>query len=250
MLSPLSNRGGSDSATNFSFFRRPGTAPATPAPSPPANKPAENGTLPEAPVGGEGFIGGDYTGIILRPELKPVTLLVPPLMSTHNGGVTQVSKPLSIPFGGEYWMYRWPFARPPRNAVVKRGAPANLSFKTTDHVPLLMEARHRLEQPLSIRCCRAIQVEITNADTLANTVYLEVILINNTHPSTQPTLLGSQPVNSVPEKNQPAAELLRFPFPNSPTITQFDEIRILFHRAISRADRSARASINRFVLIP
>jgi hypothetical protein len=54
----------------------------------------------------------------------------------------------------------------------------------------------------------------------------------------------------VPEKNQPAAELLRFPFPNSPTITQFDEIRILFHRAISRADRSARASINRFVLIP
>jgi hypothetical protein len=89
---------------------------------------------------------------------------------------------MSIPFSGEYWMFRWPFARPPQNSFFQRGTPSLLSFKSTDHRPLQMEARHKLDQPIALSCCRMINLDIRNADRFPNTIALELVLINNDLP--------------------------------------------------------------------
>jgi hypothetical protein len=193
---------------------------------------------------------GDYWGVILWPELKPVTMLVAP--PAPGGGITSAStRPLSIPFGGEYWMYRHPFRRPPSRSHFQRGDPARLFFTTTDRKPLQMEARHKLEQPIAASCCSAMLVEIRNADRHPGTIGLEVILLEA---SAGAESLGVEPVRSAPdlklERPRAVAETLAFPFPASTGIERFDEIRVVFHRSPARASKSARVAIERFVLKP
>jgi hypothetical protein len=151
-------------------------------------------------------------------------------------------------------MFRWPFSRPPRNSFFQRGSPANLSFRTTDHGRLQMEARQKLGEPLSARCCGRLQVVIQNADLHPGTVRLEALLIDGGQPAGVEQSLGLAPVQSVTnptgDRAEPVLETLHFRFPSSPHIEQFDEIRVIFHRASGRMDRSARVSIERFVLVP
>src|ERR1035438_7910264 len=87
-----------------------------------------------------------------------------------GGGPPVMPRPLAIPFSGEYWMFRWPYARPPKTSFFQRGSPAVLSFTSTDHRPLQMEARHKLDQSIALSCCSAIRLEIRNADRYPNTI--------------------------------------------------------------------------------
>jgi len=164
-----------------------------------------------------------------------------------------MQRPLSIPFSGEYWMFRWPYARPPKTSFFQRGTPSALSFSSTDHRPLQMEARHKLDQPVSLTCCAAIRLEIRNADRYPNTISLELVLINNDrHGVSQ--MLGHYNVTSRPDLSRdpvvPVNETLEFPIPVSSSLEAFDEFRVIFQRAYRRADKSARVSIERFVLVP
>ena len=161
---------------------------------------------------------------------------------------------MSIPFSGEYWMYRWPFARPPQNSFFQRGTPSALSFKSTDHRPLQMEARHNLEQHIALSCCRAIQLDIRNADRFPNTIALELVLISNDLPGAPSVTLGRELVTSVPDLSKdpvrPMAEMVSFAVPAAASIESFNELKIVFYRDRRRADQSAKVSIERFVLIP
>ena len=128
----IGNYGGRGSGGIASLFRTPAER----------NPPAQSGK-PDTTTPGDAGIGGNYAGVILWPEIKSVTTLVAPL--SRRGDVLSSSVPLSIPFGGEYWLYRWPYRRPPRHSTTRRGTPAALSFRTTDRVPLKMEAYQKLE---------------------------------------------------------------------------------------------------------
>jgi hypothetical protein len=44
----------------------------------------------------------------------------------------------------------------------------------------------------------------------------------------------------------PAAERMDFPFPPSPALEQFDQIKVIFRRPLAYAAHSARVSIERF----
>lgn len=151
-------------------------------------------------------------------------------------------------------MFRWPFARPPENSYFQRGTPAVLSFKTTDRARLQMEARQKLEQPISLRCCSRLQVAILNADPDPASVWLELLLIDGTLPEGAAQSLGLAPVLSVPDlKANPKAqipEILDYKFPASPRLERFDEIKAVFHLMLGRMDKSARIAIERFVLVP
>ena len=197
-------------------------------------------------------VPGDYEGVILWPEIKPVTTLVAPL--TRRGGASASAfQRLSIPFGGEYWMFRRPFLRPPPGSFLRRGTPAMLFFSTTDRRPLEMEARQKLEQSIALDCCRGMQIEIRNADRHPGTVSVEAALIDGERPGVAESL-GIAPVTSVPDlqadPTTPVPETLDFRFPLSPRLDRFDQIKVIFHRAIGRVDKSARVSIERFVLMP
>src|SRR5262245_52541484 len=151
-------------------------------------------------------------------------------------------------------MFRWPYSRPPKNSYFKRGTPVAMSFKTTDHARLLMEARHKLFQAISVRCCRRLEVDIVNGDPYPGTIMLELVLIDGETPGALPMSVGVAPVSSVPDVNvnpvRPVRETIQFPLPPTPRIDQFDQIKVNFHRTLNCADRSARISIERFVLRP
>ena len=157
-------------------------------------------------------------------------------------------------------MFRWPYRRPPQNSYFRRGTPSALSFSTPDHFPMQMEARQKLEQTISLRCCSRLQMAILNADPYPKTISLELILIdgnierwNRLHPEmlkTAQASLGRAPITSLPQQRATASETLDFPFPPAPHLDQFNEIKVIFHRADGRMDRSARVSIERFMLVP
>jgi hypothetical protein len=147
-------------------------------------------------------------------------------------------------------MFKPPYLRPPKHSFFRRGSPLALSFKTTDHRILHMEARQKLDEPVDPNCCSAIRVEVSNADRYPGTVSLELILLDGPHPYT----LGKAPLMSRPDLNSrpvtPAREIVEFDIPRDLPARTFDQWKVIFHRRQLRIDRSARVSIERFVLVP
>lgn len=221
--------------------------------------PGEHGgtgtTPPPRPQTANTGASGGFPGVILWPEIKPVTTLIAPLPALgSNPFQGRPAQPMSIPFGGEYWMFRWPFAHPPASSILERGTPSQLAFSTTDHTPLQMEAHQKLETPIDVRCCRGMELEVLNADHYPGTLRLELILLNTEHGAPLPQSLGTAPVTSHPDMSQDpplaAFETLEFAVPAEPAIDQFNEFKVVFHRAGQRLDKSAKVSIERFVLLP
>jgi hypothetical protein len=125
---------------------------------------------------------------------------------------------------------------------------------TTDHRLLFMEARHQLERPIDVHCCRSIRLVISNADRYPGTVILELLLKDTRPGHPQPLSLGKEPVTSIPDMRRdpplPASETLSFAVPPAPALRQFDQLIVRFRRDRIRIDRSARIAIDRFVLAP
>jgi hypothetical protein len=219
----------------------------------PGAAPAQPGGVPsETP---RGLADGGFFGVILWPEVKPYTTLIAPMPQTKGGlGTAAPARPMSIPFSGEYWLFRWPFAHPPENSLFERGSPSRLSFSTTDHQPMQMEAHHKLDQPIAIDCCRSIQIEVRNADSYPGTLALELFLVDGESPRRYQMWMGRALVNSRPDTSRetvvPVFETLEFAMPEDPPIQQFDEFRLIFSRDRRRADKSAKLAIDRFVLLP
>jgi hypothetical protein len=199
---------------------------------------------------GENLPVDSFPGVILWPELQPVPTLVAPIPRVHHGmGIPVAQRPMAIPFSGEYWMYRWPSGRPPKNSYWKRGSPATLSFRTTDHRPLQMEARHKLDQAIDIGCCSRILLEIRNSERQADPISMELVLLN-----TEPFPLQRQSLGKAAA--QPAAgvtavpQTLTFDIPPKPALEEFNEFQVMFLRDPERMDKSAKIAIERFVLVP
>jgi hypothetical protein len=201
------------------------------------------------PAGGAKRIGdNDSPGVILWPEVRAVTTLVAPL-SYWTGFGAHAVHPLGIPFSGEYWMFREPHERPPYGSFFDRRSPIGIGFRTTDRAPLQMEAHHKLDQPIDLRCCTKIQMVIWNADRYPGTVTLEVILVDTKQPGQVSQSLGKAVVRSSPGA-LPVRETLDFPIPVARAVQRFNEFKVSFHLDRSRPDRSARIEIERFVLVP
>jgi hypothetical protein len=241
-----------------SFMRGPGgngsTAANNPATQPPGMPGDGRLDLPDASAGNIADASG-FPGVVLWPEIKPIPTLIAPMPQTPDGGgIPLMPRPLSIPFSGEYWLFRWPYARPPKTSFFQRGSPAAMSFSSTDHRPLQMEARHKLDQSIALNCCSAIRLEISNADRYPDTISLELILLNNELPAAPSLSLGHYNVTSRPDANHdpvvPVHETLEFPIPSAAPLDSFNEFKIVFLRARVRMDKSAKLAIDRFTLMP
>jgi len=109
-----------------------------------------------------------------------------------------------------------------------------------------MEAHQKLDPPVSVHCCSQIQLTIQNTDQYPGTVELELILIDTTVPINLVQSLGTLPAGSP----SPGEQTLTFPIPPVTALQKFDEIKVVFHRAQLRVDKSAKIAIERFVLVP
>ncbi len=211
-------------------------------PTPPAPKPLDR---PDVPVVTGAVKDGSYPGVILWPEVKPVTVLIEPMPAVGNK-FARAAHPLVIPFGGEYWMFRFLLPRPPANSFFQRGSPAKLSFSTTDHWPLQMEAHQKLEQDIDLSCCSRIQLGISNADRNPSTITLEL--------QAGDFSLGKAMVTSTPdlskETTQPVSETLDYNVPPELAGHPIRSFKVIYQRLRGRTDKSVRIAIERFVLIP
>jgi hypothetical protein len=194
-----------------------------------------------------------FPGVVLFPETEPPKAIAAPQPhSLFSQRPADFQKPSTIPFTGEYWMFKPPSVRPPQTSYLRKGTPLVFSFVTTDHRPLDMEAHQKLDHAIDLRCCRGIQIAISNVDRYPGTVTLEVILINGTSQQS----LGTAEVTSRPAgprwnlSGLPVPETLEFAVPRSTPLREFNEIKVVFHRTPLRVDRSARISIERFLLMP
>jgi hypothetical protein len=186
---------------------------------------------------------GSFPGVILWPEVRPVPRLVAPRPAGAGQGIA-LERPYSIPFDGKYLLYRWPYQRPPGNSILERGNPVAMAFSTTDHWALNMDAVQQFDEPLDLRCCSRVRVEIWNADRYPGTVSLDLFADG--------LLLGNAPVKSTPNlKQEPVVAVPEtLDFPTYGAAGECKELKLAFRRARMRMDKSARISIERFVLVP
>jgi hypothetical protein len=195
-----------------------------------------------------------YESIILWPVPKKKKLLAP-LPSRASVQGLRMTKPVVIRFDGPYWYFRPPRKSPGSRAHVVRGNPLAVNIRSTDFIPLLMEARQNLGAAIQLTCCREIQVTIENHDNTPGRIALGVLLTDSTSIGKPAVYLGQQPVISTEPgnfsvKSSPASEVLRFPVPIHPRIDRFDEITVIFLPDTERAQAGARIAIEEFELLP
>jgi hypothetical protein len=207
---------------------------------------------PDIPVVSGPDVAGGFPGVILWPEVKPVTVLIEPMPSIGSK-FAGARRPFVIPFGGEYWMYRFLQSGPPKNSFFQRGKPSNLSFSTTDHWPMQMEARQKLEQNIDLACCGRIQLGISNADRYPGTVTMELIVVNHDFGRSEISL-GKALVSSVPNLGQDpvqaVSETLDYTLAADLAGHEINEFKVIYQRLRGRTDKSAKVAIERFVLVP
>jgi hypothetical protein len=223
-------------------------------PEPKASGTAAKKAAPDD-AGEDTGVPGGFPGVVLWPEIKSyTTLIAPPPPPGHGLFYGPAPQPLGIPFYGEYWLFRWPFDRPPPRSMLRRGTPTAMSFSTTDRERLHMEAHQKLESSIAVDCCSEIDLEIANADRFPGTVLLALAVIDSSKTRPSSLSLGVEPVESRPDLARepvlPVRETLHFAMRAASWLGQFDEFRVTFYRDSSRADKSARIAIQRFVLVP
>jgi hypothetical protein len=199
-------------------------------------------------------MGSGYKGIILWtvPEKKKeIPLIAPPVLSRISPAD---QRPLTIPFDGQYWYFQPPYKSPGAEAHVFHDDPAVANIRSTNWLPLLMEAHENLGSSIDLARCRELQVYIRNGDNHPGSVVLGVILSNSNLPGKPSLSLGGQPVVSTQPshftiKTSPAEEVLHYAIPARPRIDRFDQITIVFFPASERSLEGAKIGIQQFELI-
>lgn len=169
-----------------------------------------------------------YEGIILtRPKMRQE--IVTPVLALNPGTFTKQNR--VIPFDGQYWYYQWPDAAPGPYAHIVPGDPTKSQIKSTDHYPIMMEAHQRLPKPMEAGCCRTLQVNVENADTVPGTITLDVVLKDANGKPGSAVRLGSQvlvssTVSPIPPHRGPVQETLVFQIPRDAKKKPFDEITV------------------------
>jgi len=198
------------------------------------------------PPGGDGVRGDSYLGVILLPEIQKQVTLVPPLPALIHNPFRENKRSLEIPFYGVYWFFRRPYTRPPPDSLELHGKPSDLTFRSHDSRPLIMEAHQSLGAPFQVSCCASIQLALTNRSRVPGTVSIELLLVDTFADGKPSQSLGMLPVQSAFGAN----EVLTYPIPPSPAVQQFDEFTIRFHRPFLLARESPNVSIDGFTLRP
>lgn len=199
---------------------------------------------------------GNASGVIVWPESEPRPVMLAPVLPTTTPRLPslQPADAWSVRFSGEYWFFKPPDERPPERSYKLIGSPLKLALRSADEYQLLMEAHQLFASPVELKCCRQIQVVISNADRHPRTVTVELLVGNHKLPASAAMSLGRAMVTSTQAGDSadppPVDEVLTFDIPPSAAIREFDEMTIRFHLQYLRSGQSARIAIERLVLVP
>jgi hypothetical protein len=198
------------------------------------------------------FLG--YQRIILWPvpEKKKIVVSAPSRTSPRG---FNISKPVTIRFDGSYWYFQPRGNSLGTRAHIARGNPLTVNIRSTNHIPLIMEAHQSLAAEVPLACCREIQVAIENQDNAPGAIALGVLLTDTTAIGKPTLYLGPQTLVSTQPgqftvKTSPVSEILSFRVINQSKIEQFDEITVVFFPDSERPYTGAKIAIKQFDLIP
>lgn len=199
--------------------------------------------------------GAGYVGIILYPPPIKKQFIAPALQNDFFQASTH-SKPVLIPFDGQYWYFKAPSHRPSGRAHIAHGKPTDVNIHSTDYDPLQMEARQDLSRPVDLDQCAEIDLALTNADTRPGPIDVELELGDTAIKGLPPLFLAPQPIAStqiqqkIPIDRQPIHETLRFRIPARHTLQRFNQITVVFLPSAPRSRFGAKVSIEGFELLP
>jgi hypothetical protein len=197
----------------------------------------------------------EYSGVVLVLPAKPHEKLTPPPSSSQQHFSGAIARPVIIPFDGVYWYFKPQDGHPRPDARTTKGDPAKVNIRSTDFLPLNMEAHQKLGTSITLDCCSALRLAIRNADDRPGEIAIEIRL-RNTAPSNPATLsLGTQTLASSREgravlNRAPVEELLRFLLPRRTSQTQFNEIIVVIKPAPERSRGGAHIAVQHFELVP
>jgi len=186
-----------------------------------------------------------YVGIILtRPKMRHE--IVVPVLTANPEGFRKQEK--MIPFDGQYWYFQDPAVRPGPNPHIVQGDPTKKQIASTDRLPIVMEAHQRLRTPMEAHCCRALQLNLVNADAVPGSITLEVQL-RDEHgyvASLGDKVLASSTVSPMPLHRAPVKETLLFQLSRSAKDRVFDEITVKIKPARSRSLAAPKVAVESF----
>ena len=168
-----------------------------------------------------------YSGIVLWSKKQDLTPLVAPTpaLGKYQMETGRRANPLVVPFNGVYWFFQAPYEHPPRGSREAHGSPELVTARSTDQLPLSMEAHQNLGVLIDLNCCTRIRVAIRNKDRYPETVSLELVLTDTSLLKRPSQSLGNVMVTSTrPWKlygDRPAViETLTFEMPPHSTINR------------------------------
>ena len=203
-----------------------------------------------------GQSGSDFVGIILWPPQKKKVDIVPPRPNAPVLGLGVGAKPLIIPFDGPYWYFKAPMMGPGPKAHVTFGEPTKANVRSTNWMPLRMEAHQNLGLPIDLDCCREIDMRVTNADNRAGRIDIALVLTDTASPGSKQLMLGDEPVLSSLNMKRtaldraPVTETLKFAIPRAAGLRRFDEIDVIVQPSVERAKLGSRVAVEEFELVP
>ena len=196
-----------------------------------------------------------YLGIILLPPRKPHRKVILPPNLTKASGVPR--QPVVIPFDGAYWYFKPPDQRPEPGAIIAHGDPTKKTIRSTNALPLIMEAHQFLGLPIRMNSLSAIRLSIENADHIPGVIYIEIRLRNISPKGVTSQSLGAQvlpssthPITYASLIRPPVDEVLTFHFPHPTHLHQFNEITVAIEPNKERSLIGTRVAIQSFELLP
>ena len=181
-------------------------------------------------------------------------MIVPAPRTTSATGFN-LRKPLTIRFDGAYWYFHPRGDSLGARAHVTHGDPLTVNIRSTNYIPLVMEAHQNLAAPIPLSCCSEIGVTIENRDNAPGLIALGVLLTDSTSLGKPTFYLDQQTIPSTEPgrftvKSSAAPEVLNFRIPSRPRIQQFDEITVIFFPDAVRPNAGVKIAIKQFDLIP
>jgi hypothetical protein len=192
-----------------------------------------------------------YEGVILLMPPKPHLMILPvPPSSAVISGVSR-----EIDFDGVYLYFKRPDVGPGPEAHVVRGDPAKERIRSTDQMPLMMEARQRLGTSVAMNCCHSLSLRVKNADTVPGAIAVEVLLRDAeakhaTQVSLGTKVLPSSAVSPMPMHRAPVDDRVTFQIPRGAKQKSFNEITVRIKPEAMRSLAGAQVSVQSFVLHP
>jgi hypothetical protein len=179
-------------------------------------------------------------GVILIPLRKqPFVLLIPPAARKHPT-VTQIQKPLTFPFTGEYRLFPASSARVKHSWATENGTPLESLYATTGGGALDTEAWQTLNPPIDFSNCGKVLLEIVHAEDGPFGASMKLS-----------TARGSTDLGyAVAGLDRRPKETLEFIVPPQPAGLHTQAIRVNFRRIPEQGPQSMKVDIQQFTMVP